>query len=89
MSPLKVTQETSSTGSSFPAGAQQGLLSPADVQQGLLSLLVLYKFPTLKFCHGNRTKWPLVLKHINLVDNHQIIITAKYGSHHWLWRNTI
>ena len=34
------------TGSSFPAGASFGILS----------LLVLHKFPTLKFCHGIRTK---------------------------------
>ena len=27
-------------------------------------------------------KWPLVIKHIHWVDNHQIVITAKYGSHH-------
>ena len=53
-------------------------------QHGLLSLLVLYKFPTLKLCHGNQMKWPLVIKHINWVDNHQKIITAKYGSHHSL-----
>ena len=33
-------------GSSFEAGASQGLLS----------LLVLHKFPTLKFYHGNQTK---------------------------------
>ena len=39
------------TGSSFPAG----------VQKGLLYLLVLYKFPTLKFCIGNCTKWLLVI----------------------------
>ena len=33
-------------------------------------------------------KWPLVIKHINWVDNHQMIITAKYGLHHfkWLWK---
>ena len=29
----------------------------------LLSLLVLHKFPTLKFYHGNQTKWPT---HINI-----------------------
>ena len=34
-------------------------------------------------CHGNQTKWLLVIKHINWVDNNQMIITAKYGSHHF------
>ena len=48
---------------------------PACAILGFLSLMVLYKFPT---CHGNQTKWPLVLKHIYWVDNHQMIITAKY-----------
>ena len=33
-------------------------------------------------CHDSQTKWPLVLKHINWIVNHQKIITAKYGSHH-------
>ena len=59
------------TGSSFPAGVQPGFFScwyargfsypagaslPAGDSQGLLSLLVLHKFPTLKFYHGNQTK---------------------------------
>ena len=39
-------------------------------------------FPTSKFCHGNQTKWPLVIKHIKWVENDQMIITAKYVSHH-------
>ena len=30
--------------------------------------------------YGNQTKWPLVIKHINWIDNHQIAITAKYDS---------
>ena len=25
-----------------------------------------------------------VIKHINWVDDHQMIITAKYGSHHFI-----
>ena len=57
-----------------------GSYFPADVQQGLLSQLVggvVYKFPTLKFCHINQTKWPLVIKHINWDDNHQAIINVK------------
>ena len=29
------------------------------------------------------TKWPLVMKHTNWVDNHQMFITAKYGAHHF------
>ena len=31
----------------------------------------------------NQTNWPLVIKHINWVDNHQMIITTKYSSHHF------
>ena len=61
---------TSSTLSSFPAGAQQGLLS----------LLALYKFPT---CLSDQTKWPLVMKHIPWVDNHQNFVTAKDNLHHY------
>ena len=61
------------TVSSFPAGVQQGLL---------FSLLVRHKFPTLKCCHSFQTKWPLVIKHINWVDNYQMIVTAKYDSHY-------
>ena len=30
-----------------------------------------------------KQKWPLVMKCTNWVDNHQMIITAKYGSHHF------
>ena len=40
-------------------------------------------FFKIKCCHDNQTKWPLVIKHINWVDKHQMIITAKYGSHHF------
>ena len=45
-------------------------------------------FFKIQCCHGNQTKWPLVTKHKNSVNNHPMIITAKYGSHHfehWLW----
>ena len=28
-------------------------------------------------------QWSLVIKYINWVDNHPMIITAKYGSHHF------
>ena len=31
----------------------------------------------------NQTKSSLVIKHLNWVDNHPVIITAKYGSHHF------
>ena len=27
--------------------------------------------------------WPLLIKHINWEENHQMIIIAKYGSHHF------
>ena len=37
----------------------------------------------LKFCHGNQTKQSLVITHKYWVDNHQMIITAKYDSHHF------
>ena len=68
------------TESSFPAG----------LPQCLLSLLVctylgssfpegLYKFPSLKFCFDIQTKWLMVIKCINWVDIHKIILTAKYG----------
>ena len=40
-------------------------------------------FLKIQCYHGNQTKWPLVIKHINLVDNYQMIITTKYGSHHF------
>ena len=54
-------------GFSFPAGASQGFLSLLVLHRVLfpcwcfacfLSLLGLHRFPTLKFCHGNQTKWP-------------------------------
>ena len=32
---------------------------------------------------ATKQNWPLVIKHIRWVDNHQMIITAKYGSHHF------
>ena len=40
-------------------------------------------FFKIECCHGNQTNWPLVIKHINWVDNLQMIITVKYGSHHF------
>ena len=43
-------------------------------------ILVLYKFPTLKFYYGNQTKSPPIIKHMNWGVNHQMII---YGSHHF------
>ena len=65
----------------LPCWCATGSYSPAGALQGLLSLLMLYKYPTLKFHHGNKIKWPLVIEHINWVDNHQMIITTNYGSH--------
>ena len=113
MSLYKARQETRNrvffpyrctTGSSFSAGVQQGLLSllmhyrvflpclcitgsssPAVASKNLLSLLVLHKFPTLNFAMATKqTKWPLVIKHIKWVENHQMIITAT--SLQMLWR---
>ena len=88
MSLYKTRQDT--TGSPFPAGVQLGLLSllvckkevffPCWYLNESSSLLVLYKFPN---CIGNQIEWPLVIKHINWVDNHPMIISAKYGSHHF------
>ena len=40
-------------------------------------------FFKIECCRGNQTKWPLVIKHTNWVDNQQMIITAKYGSNHF------
>ena len=39
-------------------------------------------FFKIECCRGNQT-WPPVIKHINWVNNHQMIITAKYGSNHF------
>ena len=42
------------------------------------------QFLFLIYCyHGNQTKWPLLIKHRNWVDIHQMIISAKYGSDHF------
>ena len=51
----------------------------------VLKDLSFKKFFNVKFnvAMGSQTKWPLVIKHINWIDNHQMIITAKYGSHHF------
>ena len=35
----------------------------------------------IECCHGNQTKRPLVKQHIQRVNNHPMIKTAKYGSH--------
>ena len=69
-----------SHGSFFPAGASNGPSFPTGASQGS-------SFPAgasniSSFCHGNQTKWPLVIKH-NWAEYHQMIITAKYGSHHF------
>ena len=42
-----------------------------------------FLFFKIECCHGNQTKWPLVIKHIKWVDNHQMIITAEYSLHHF------
>ena len=39
--------------------------------------------PPLFFEKAGDKKWSLVIKHIKWVDNHPMIITAKYGSHHF------
>ena len=56
MSLYKARHKTISTGSSFPAGVQKGHIVLLVPKKGLLSLLVLYRFPYLKVCHGNQTK---------------------------------
>ena len=40
-------------------------------------------FFKIECSHGNQTKWPPLIKHMNWADNHQMIITAKFGSHHF------
>ena len=73
MSLYKARQETSST-VSFPAGA---------FNRVFFSLLVLYKFPTLKILPWQVNKMVTGHKNTYSVDRHQMIITAKYGSHHF------
>ena len=65
----------------FPYWCTTEFSLPAGVQNGLLSLLLqISYFETLPW---HQTKWLLVIKHMHWVDNHQMIITAKYGSHHF------
>ena len=40
-------------------------------------------FFKVECCRGNQKIWLPIIKHINWVDDHQIIITAKYESHHF------
>ena len=60
----------------FPVGTSHGLLSLLVhhmvlfpcwcFTSNLLALLVFHKFPTLKFCHNNQTKWsPLIDIHVS------------------------
>ena len=79
----KAKQGASLIRSSFPAGAQQDLLSLL-VRKGVFPCwcAIGSSFPAgwgcrLQISHGNQTKRPLVIKHINWIDNHQMIITAK------------
>ena len=67
------------TGSSFSAGVQNSLLSFSDTKMVFFPCWCYKKFLTI-FFHGNQTKWPLVINHINWVDDHQTVITAKYGT---------
>ena len=51
--------------------------------------VVIWKksFFKIECCHGNQTKWPLVIKHTNWIHNHQMIICQIwFTSLHWLWR---
>ena len=82
----------------FPCWCITGSFSTG-MQQGLLSLLVCKtvffpfwcltgsSFPAsasqFSYLPRQLKKWPLVLKHTIWVDNHPMIITAKYGSHHF------
>ena len=52
-------------------------------QSGFEVVVCKQSFFKIECCRGNQTKWPRVIKHINWVDNHKKIITAKYGSHHF------
>ena len=40
-------------------------------------------FFKIQCCHGKQTELPLVIKHINWIDIHLMIIAAKYGSHYF------
>ena len=42
-----------------------------------------FLFSNLMLLWQPKKKWPLVIKHTNWVDNHLMIITAKYGLHHF------
>ena len=82
----------------FPCWCTTGSFS-TDLQRGLLSLLLCTRvfspflclngssFPVgasqISYLPWQKKKWPLVMKHINWVGNHQMIITAKYGSYHF------
>ena len=77
-------QGASLIGSSFPAGAQQGLLSLLVRKRGVFPCwcAIGSSFPAVRGCclqisNGNQTKRPLVIKHIHWIGNHQMIITAK------------
>ena len=59
MSLYKAIQETTQQ-SSFSVCAKQGILSLLRLNRVFFPC-VLYKFPNLLFCHGNRTKWSLVI----------------------------
>ena len=78
------------TGSSFPAVAHKGLLSLLVFNWVFFPcwcftyLLISYlPWQAKKKKKKKKKKWALVMKHINWVGNHQAIITAKYGSHHF------
>ena len=66
MSLYKIKQETSSTGSSFPTSAQQFFFPR-------VFFPCRCKF-RLQICNGNQTTRPLATKHMNWVDNYQMII---------------
>ena len=77
MSLYKARQETSITGTSFPAGVHSGSSFLDCVHKGLLSLFwcLTGSFLSrrcftdffLKFCHSNQTKWTLVIKHSKMI----------------------
>ena len=65
----------------FPCWCAKWSSFPICTSQVFSPIWCFINFLLSNFAMATQTKWPLVIKHINWVDNHQMIITAKYGSH--------